>query len=311
MAENGVAEGSVGFDSDETAAAVYVVNKVASGPYAHEGAEDMAAVVGDGAVNGEPDGVDGRGVELGGESALGDGLLHNEIATPTSFEESDGERGSVGGAEPVVVGGEREEFDAVALSGVERRFHDDGGEAVEERAETGVVAVEETIFGIVEMTVDAAADGGREKAVREKAVEEILVEIRAAQFFGAEDGLDKAVADLFGDDVEVGADVVVEDAVLSRADFDAETLPESEPIGLAVAGGVGDGVAEHNLLVLGVVKTSKVAIFMVAQLVSDEGLEELHEVISVKFFHCKYIIFFAKSGEFEEKSGILGMRKSR
>lgn len=39
----------------------------------------------------------------------------------------------------------------------------------------------------------------------------------------------------------------------------------------------------HNLLVLGVVKTSKVAIFMVAQLVSDEGFEKLHVIIGVKF----------------------------
>ena len=97
--------------------------------------------------------------------------------------------------------------------------------AVEERAKFGVVQDEVSVFAIVEVYVNAAADGGREKAVREKAVEEILVEIRAAKLFGAEDGLDKAVADLFGDDVEVGADVVMEDAILTRADFDAETLP--------------------------------------------------------------------------------------
>ena len=46
----------------------------------------MTAVVGYGAINGEADGVDRRGVELCGEGALGYGLLHDEIAAPASFE---------------------------------------------------------------------------------------------------------------------------------------------------------------------------------------------------------------------------------
>ena len=147
------------------------------------------------------------------------------------------------------------------------------------------------VVGVVEMAVHVAADGGGKEAVREKAVEEILVEIRAAQLFGAEYRLDEAVADLFGNDVAVGADVVVKDAVLARADFDAETLPIGKPVGLAVAGRVGDCVAEHNLLVLGVVEASEVTVVMVAQRVSDEGLEELHEIIGVKFSLQIYQIF--------------------
>lgn len=97
--------------------------------------------------------------------------------------------------------------------------------AVEEGAKFGVVQDEVSVFAIVEVSVNAAADGGREKALREKAVEEVLVEIGAAQLFGTEDRFEEAVANLFGHDVRVGADVVMEDAILTRADFDAETLP--------------------------------------------------------------------------------------
>lgn len=97
--------------------------------------------------------------------------------------------------------------------------------AVEERAKFGVVQNEVSVFAIVEVSVNAAADGGREKALREKAVEEVLVEIGAAQLFGAEDRFDEAVANLLGYEVRVGADVVMEDAILTRADLDTETLP--------------------------------------------------------------------------------------
>jgi hypothetical protein len=97
--------------------------------------------------------------------------------------------------------------------------------AVEERAKFGVVQDEVSVFAIVEVPVNTAADGGREKALREKAVEDVLVEIGAAQLFGAEDRFDEAVANLLGHEVRVGADVVMEDAILTRADFDTETLP--------------------------------------------------------------------------------------
>lgn len=56
----------------------------------------MTAVVGDGAVNGEADGVDGGGVELSGEGALAYGLLHDEVAFPAICEERDGQRIVVG-----------------------------------------------------------------------------------------------------------------------------------------------------------------------------------------------------------------------
>ena len=78
----------------------------------------MTAVVGDGAVNGEADGVDGGGVELSGEGALAYGLLHDEVAFPAIYEERDGQRIVVERCEPMAVVAGLEEFYAVALSGV-------------------------------------------------------------------------------------------------------------------------------------------------------------------------------------------------